>query len=192
MTQNVGQFLTKRAYRDPSQEAIYEAASDRRLTYAQLNDRSNQVANALTGLGVGHGDRVGLLLMNGTEFVEAFFGVGKIGAVNVPLNWRLVADELEFILSDAGCTVLLLSGEFAEVDADALTFRELHLSQQTGAGAEVLIRVFGVETYLNGVARRCEVGTQLIQIRQCPTGQTDHPFHQIDAEHFFGNTVLNL
>ena len=118
MTQNVGQFLTKRAYRDPAQEAIYEPANGRRFSYTELNARSNQVANALTGLGVGHGDRVGLLLMNGTEFVEAFFGAGKIGAVNVPLNWRLVADELEFILSDSGCSVLLLSGEFAELAAE--------------------------------------------------------------------------
>lgn len=118
MTQNVGQFLTKRAYRDPAQEAIYEPANGRRLDYAGLNARANQVANALSGLGVDHGDRVGLLLMNGTEFVETFFGVGKMGAVNVPLNWRLVADELEFILTDSGCSVLVLSGEFAELAAE--------------------------------------------------------------------------
>ena len=65
--------------------------------------------------GVQHGDRVGLLLMNGVEFVESFFAAGKIGAVNVPLNWRLVADELEFILADAGATVLVYSADFAEV-----------------------------------------------------------------------------
>ena len=118
MTQNVGQFLTKRAYRDPAQEAIYEPANGRRFNYTELNARSNQVGNALAGLGVGHGDRVGLLLMNGTEFVETFFGVGKIGAVNVPLNWRLVADELEFILTDSGCTALVLSGEFADLAAE--------------------------------------------------------------------------
>ena len=54
------------------------------------------------------GDRVALLLMNGAEFIESFFAVAKIGAVNVAeLNWRLVADELEFILKDAGATVLL-------------------------------------------------------------------------------------
>lgn len=115
MTQNIGQLLTKRAYRDPGVEAIYEPANGRRLTFTQLNDRSNQVANAMIGSGVSQGDRVGLLLMNGSEFVESFFAAGKIGAVNVPLNWRLVADELEFILSDAGATVLLFSEEFAEL-----------------------------------------------------------------------------
>jgi acyl-CoA synthetase (AMP-forming)/AMP-acid ligase II len=118
MSQNIGQLLTRRAYRDPNVEAIYEPANGRRFTFTELNGRSNQVANALTDSGVAKGDRVGLLLMNGAEFVETFFAVGKIGAVNVPLNWRLVPDELEFILSDAGATVLLFSEEFAEAAAE--------------------------------------------------------------------------
>ncbi len=113
--QNVGQLLTKRAVRDPHVEAIFEPASGRRFSFLELNARSNQVAHALRDVGVEHGDRVGLLLMNGTEFVESFFAVAKIGGVNVPLNWRLVADELEFILSDAGASVLIYGAEFAEV-----------------------------------------------------------------------------
>ena len=118
MPQNIGQFLTNRARRDTHLEAIYEHATSRRFSYDELNNRSNQVAHALRSLDVSHGDRVGLLLMNGTEFVETFFAVAKIGAVNVPLNWRLVADELEFILDDAGVTVLLFSQEFTEVVAE--------------------------------------------------------------------------
>ena len=118
MAQNIGQFLTNRARRDTHLEAIYEHATGRRFSYDELNNRSNQVAHALRSLGVSHGDRIGLLLMNGTEFIETFFAVTKVGAVNVPLNWRLVADELEFILDDAGVTVLLFSQEFAEVVAE--------------------------------------------------------------------------
>nr|MCU0967099.1 AMP-binding protein [Burkholderiaceae bacterium] len=56
--------------------------------------------------------------MNGAEFIESFFAVAKIGAVNVPLNWRLVVDELEFILKDAGATVLLYDQNFAPVVAE--------------------------------------------------------------------------
>ena len=95
-------------------EAIFEPANGRRLSYSELNSRSNQVAHALIEGGVGLGDRVALLLMNGTEFVESFFAIAKIGAVNVPLNWRLVADELEFILADAGATVIIFGSEFTE------------------------------------------------------------------------------
>jgi len=115
---NVGHFLTKRAYREPKAEALFDVASNRRFTYEELNARANKAANALTNSGVGKGDRVGLLLMNGTEFVETFFAAAKIGAVNVPLNNRLVADELEFILKDSGTTLLLFSEEFAAVAAE--------------------------------------------------------------------------
>jgi len=122
--QNVGQLLTKRAYREPDTEAIFEPSSDRRFSFRELNDRSNQVAHALRDHGVQNGDRVGLLLMNGVEFIESFFAVGKIGAVNVPLNWRLVADELEFILADAGATVLIYSADFAEVARELKSRRD--------------------------------------------------------------------
>ena len=118
MEQNVGQFLTRRARRDPSLEALVEPSSGRRFTFRELNARSNRVANALRELGTSKGERVGLLLMNGAEFVESFFAVGKAGAVNVPLNWRLVPDELEFILSDAGVKVLIYGVEFSKVAAE--------------------------------------------------------------------------
>ncbi len=118
MTINIGDLLRRRAHLAPDTDALVEPANGRRLTYRQLNGRSNRVANGLRGLGVEFGDRVGLLLMNGAEFAESFYAVGKIGAVNVPLNWRLVADELEFILADAGATVLVYGAEFAEVAAE--------------------------------------------------------------------------
>ena len=127
MSQNIGNFLTYRARRDSALEAIYEPASDTRLSYRELNARSNQVAHALVDLGVSHGDRVGLLLMNGKEFIESFFAVAKIGGVNVPLNWRLVADELEFILHDAGVTVLLFSEDFSEVVAELQSLSLIHI-----------------------------------------------------------------
>jgi len=118
MTVNIGDLLRRRAHHDPNHEALVEPASGRRLTYRELNARANRVANGLRAMGVGEGDRVALLLMNGTEFVESFYAVAKIGAVNVPLNWRLVADELEFILADAGATVLVHSVEFAGIAAE--------------------------------------------------------------------------
>jgi O-succinylbenzoate-CoA ligase len=115
MTVNIGDLLRRRAQLEPHKEALVETANGRRFSYRQLNDRANRVANGLRGIEVAQGDRVGLLLMNSTEFVESFFAVGKIGGVVVPLNWRLVADELEFILGDSGTTVLIFGAEFAEV-----------------------------------------------------------------------------
>jgi O-succinylbenzoate-CoA ligase len=118
MRNNVGLFVTKRALMQPDTEALVDLGRNRRFTFTELNDRVNMVADALHSIGVTKGDRVGLLLMNSTEFVESFFALAKLGAVVVPLNWRLVADELEFILKDSGTSVLIFGEEFGSSVAE--------------------------------------------------------------------------
>ena len=75
--------------------------------------------------------------MNGVEFVESFFALAKLGAVVVPLNWRLVPDELAFILQDSGATVLVYDGEFrrcvARAAASAATTRPASATGSTSA-----------------------------------------------------------
>ena len=107
MRNNIGSFLGKRGFLNPHNEALVEPDTGRRFTYRELDRRANRVANALAADGVGTGDRVGILLVNGIEFVETFFAIAKLGAVVVPLNWRLVPDELEFILKDSGTKALV-------------------------------------------------------------------------------------
>lgn len=115
MENNIGCLLDKRAFLAGEVTAYVDSHRDERLTYAELAERSWQVSNMLCELGIGVGDRVGLLLMNSSEFLEAYFAIARIGAVIVPLNWRLVADELEFILADSDCRALVYDSEFVEV-----------------------------------------------------------------------------
>ena len=117
MHNNLGSFLTKRALLTPHTEAYVDSHSDLRLTFAELNERSNRIANAFADAGVRKQERVGLLLMNSAEFMETYFGLAKLGAVVVPLNWRLVADELAFILKDSGTTRLVFGEEFIDTVA---------------------------------------------------------------------------
>ncbi len=112
---NIGAFLTKRALLSSQLDAFVDAESGTRYSFAALNERCNRTANALAGMGVQPGDRVALLLMNSVEFTESFFAIAKLGAVVVPVNWRLVADELEFILKNSGASVLLFDADFAQV-----------------------------------------------------------------------------
>jgi acyl-CoA synthetase (AMP-forming)/AMP-acid ligase II len=116
---NLGLFLQKRAQLSPRVEALVEVERDRRFSYAELDARVNQVGHALLAQGVRPGDRVALLLMNGVEYVEGYFALAKIGAVMVPLNWRLVPDELAFIVKDAGAVALVYDPEF-DAAAEAL------------------------------------------------------------------------
>ncbi len=119
MKNNLGLFLAKRAYLNPSLEAFVDTHSGRRFSFAELDARANRTANFLASeLGVRKGDRVALLLMNSPEFMESFFAIAKLGAVCVPLNWRLVPAELQFILKDAGATTAIYGGEFAQTVAE--------------------------------------------------------------------------
>lgn len=118
MQENIGLFLSKRALLCPDQEALVELEPPARWTYAALNADCNRVANGLLARGVAPGDRVALLLKNSSEYVLLFFALAKIGAIIVPLNWRLVPSELEFILSDCGASTLIFDTDFQQAAAE--------------------------------------------------------------------------
>ncbi len=118
MKNNIGSLLTNRALLNPGREAYVDSQSGVRLSFSELNLRCNRVANSLIELGIKPGDRVALALMNSPEFLEAYFAIAKIGGVVVPLNWRLVADELQFILKDCGANTLIFGEEFIDVITD--------------------------------------------------------------------------
>ncbi len=117
MQNNLGLMLSKRAFLNPEREAYVDSHGATRLTFAELNARCNRLANALLEAGIEPGERVGLLLMNSAEFMEAYFALAKVGAVVVPLNWRLVPDELAFILKDSGTRRLIFDSEFVDAAA---------------------------------------------------------------------------
>jgi len=118
MENNVGLLLAKRAALSPELEGLIEIESGRRFSYAELAARAGRTASMLRARGVGAGDRVALLLMNQVEFVESFFAIARIGAVVVPLNWRLTPHELAFIVKDAGARTLVFGGEFTNAVVD--------------------------------------------------------------------------
>ncbi len=118
MLNNLGLFLTKRAFLSPDTEGYVEGDGSLRLSYKELNESCNRLANAFVAAGITKGERVGLLLMNSREFMEAYYALAKVGAVVVPLNWRLVADELEFILKDSGTRRLIFGDEFVDTVAE--------------------------------------------------------------------------
>ena len=85
------------------------------LTYALLDERSNRLANALVALGASQGSRVAYLGRSAPEVIELLFAASKIGAVLVPLNWRLSTPELAAVVRDAGASVLVAAPPYLEV-----------------------------------------------------------------------------
>jgi len=113
---HAGDLLATRAHLSPEREALYDATTGRRMTYAQLDSRANRAASLLIdSLGVRKGDRVSILAYNSIAHVDLFYAVGKIGAVLAPLNWRLTAEELTYIINDASPRVLVVGPELVEV-----------------------------------------------------------------------------
>ncbi len=94
---------------------------DRHLTYAELDGLSNQLARALILKGVQPGDRVGLLAQNRLDYGVITQAVAKCGAVLVPINFRLVAAEIRFVLENCGTKVLFFEDEYSATVSDALT-----------------------------------------------------------------------
>jgi fatty-acyl-CoA synthase len=83
-------------------------------TYAEVNDRVNRLAHALEERGVEKGDRVALLAPNTHYFIETLYATNKLGGVFVPMNYRLTAGELEYILNDCAADVVIADYDFAE------------------------------------------------------------------------------
>src|SRR5918998_549448 len=84
-------------------------------TWPALADRTARYAGALRRLGVGRGDRVAYLGVNAVEVFETFFATWLLGAIAVPLNYRLSGPEIRYMLDDSGASVMVHSA-----DTDAL------------------------------------------------------------------------
>jgi fatty-acyl-CoA synthase len=113
---NIGEFMAKRAFLTPQREGL--VCEGIRRSFEELNERANRFANAMLRLGVGRGDRIGILALNEPEYFDMFFGLGKIGATLVPVNYRLAGPEIAFILSDCGARALVFGRDFTDtVDA---------------------------------------------------------------------------
>ena len=115
MLNNLGLFLSKRAFLTPDLDGYVEGDGSFRLSYRELNASSNRIANAFVAAGIKKEERVGLLVMNSREFMEAYFALAKIGArVYYPAP-RYCTDNGAMI-AFAGCQ-RLLAGERDAGDA---------------------------------------------------------------------------
>ena len=94
-------------------DAVAIRFGDRLLTWGELSRRADRVAAGLARLGVGHGDRVGLLMSNRPEFIEVVVGAARLGAIVAPFNLRFTATELAFVVGNADCDVVLTEASLA-------------------------------------------------------------------------------
>ncbi|MFX1299902.1 MAG: class I adenylate-forming enzyme family protein [Promethearchaeota archaeon] len=109
----IGDWLGRRAALTPDHEALLDPSTEQRYSYAELNDRGNQLAHLLSNkYNIKKGDSVAFLLHNRIECIDAFAACGKLGAILVPLNVRLTLVEHQEYLANIQPTVLIYEGAF--------------------------------------------------------------------------------
>jgi fatty-acyl-CoA synthase len=109
----IGSWPLRRARMSPDRVAVIH--EERAYTYRDVHERALRAAGALAAHGVRRGDRVAYLGPNHPAYLEIMFGAALLGAVFVPLNTRLAAPELDFILADSGAGVLVRAPQQAAV-----------------------------------------------------------------------------
>ena len=108
-------ITAKRAELAPDKTAFRDLVSGATLSFRELEDNVSRAAGLLAERGVLAGARVAILCRNRIEFFEILFACAKLGAVLVPLNWRMPAKEIEPLVSEAGPAVLFFGQEDEDV-----------------------------------------------------------------------------
>lgn len=128
---SIARLVRHHALKDPGRGAIRYLG--RTVTYEDLWRRIRAVAGLLRARGVGEGDRVAALMKNSAAFIEIAFAASQVGAVLVPINFRLAPEEVDFILRDSGALMLMRDAEFATWEPAAPAVVDLNATAQADA-----------------------------------------------------------
>ncbi|VEG39346.1 AMP-dependent synthetase and ligase [Mycolicibacterium flavescens] len=130
-----GDWATRRAFLCGDRVALIDG--DRRITYTEFDRRTNRLAQAFHACGVRQGDRVAGLMTNCSAFLETLFATGKLGAVFVPINFRLAAPEVAYLLCDSGAVAFVWSNGLSAVARAAYANEAVRVRTRVVVGGEV-------------------------------------------------------
>ena len=160
---------------------------DKTITFAEAHSEVCKLANAMKDLGVKKGDRVAVLANNSSDLFEILFACWEAGAAMMPLNWRLTADELSFILKDGGAQTIIFDADFAPVVekiramGDKATARKTMM--EVGVRAATDITGFGLAGHALKMAEASQVSYTI-------TGGWDEPvIEPVEVKRAGGKTI---
>lgn len=178
----IGDLFEQTVHKFREKEALYDVQRGQRWTYGEWDEQINRLANALLATGVTKGDRVSTFLYNTSEFATALFACAKIGAVFNPINFRLTAHELSFILRDAAPKVLLFERAVAqEVEKLASQFTQLefwYVDDDPPAYADVYDERVAQASSARPIVSVCESDVYAIMYTSGTTGQPKGVVHR--------------
>ena len=109
---NLGEIVNVNAYKYPNKLALKD--DRRQLTFEELNERTNKLANGILKNGIKKGDKIAILSNNSIEFMEIYVAAAKGGFIIVPLNFRLHPDDISFIINNSDAKWLFVESRFRE------------------------------------------------------------------------------
>jgi acyl-CoA synthetase (AMP-forming)/AMP-acid ligase II len=127
---NIGNLLTQTARKFPELLAI--ECEGRSYSYRQFNEEVNMFAHGLQQLGVKKGDKLALMMKNSEHFVFTFFAAAKLGVVAVPVNFRLTATEVQYILEQSDAAIVVCDKEFENTITEAAKGTNIRLVVTVG------------------------------------------------------------
>jgi len=110
---NMGQILRVHAKNYPNKVGLKDWRG-KALTYPELESRTNRLANGLLRMGLRKGDRIAVMLYNCTEFIEVDCAFAKAGLVVVPINWRYVEKEIEYVVDNSDAKAMIVGEDFID------------------------------------------------------------------------------
>jgi acyl-CoA synthetase (AMP-forming)/AMP-acid ligase II len=135
---HLGDIVRGHAFATP--DRVGAGDLERSLTFGQWNERARRLANGILGLGLAKGDRIAVLAYNRLEWLEIYAAVAKAGLIVVPVNFRLVAPEILYILQDCDARALIveeaLAGTIEQIRADLPIAEKayIHIGARAPAG----------------------------------------------------------
>lgn len=151
----IGRLLTITARKNPTQLAI--VCEDRRYTYQEFNEQVNRLANGLKQLGVSKGEKIALMMKNSDYFVFTFFAAAKLGAVAVPVNFRLTPSEIHYILEQSEASLIVCDQEYEAYIYEAMGNTEVHIVVTVGES-----NLEGQYSYKEVLANSVEEPTEVV------------------------------
>lgn len=146
-----GEQLAACARKRPNKSVV--VMDEQSLTYGELDERATLLGRAMVDGGVSAGDRVILLMTNRLEFVESMFAGWRVGAIVVPVNFRLAAAEIAYILTDTGARMALVDTGLAALFTDAMAIAGTSLEVVvTGPGSHDVAAEHGWTDYAAAMA----------------------------------------
>jgi len=142
---NVGQILTLASHKVPERTALL--CEDKKYTFQEFNRRANQFAHSLLRFNLQKGDKVAALLFNSNPFVEVYLGTAKAGGVFTPINFRLAADEVFYILDHSDARFFVYGEEFIPL-VQSIRSRLTKVEFYISTGKDLIPQAFNYEALL--------------------------------------------